>query len=399
MKKLIYLDYAATTPILPDVSKEMIRCLSIEGDFGNPASELHHYGWDAEQRIKISRKHVAELIHADPEDIIWTSGATESNNLALKGITDAYKNKNKNKHIITSQIEHKAILDTCKELENQGFQVTYLQPEAQTGLIHPEQVAQAIQPNTILISLMMVNNEIGTLTDVETIGALAQQHGILFHVDAAQAAGKTDIDVKRMHIDLLSLSAHKVYGPKGIGALYVRNAIQNQLKPQIHGGGHERGLRSGTLATQQIVGMGEAFRLAKQNFKIEQQRLRLLRNKLFEKLNQITPIILNGHNNQNVANYLNVSFTNPDASQSIEIIKKLAAISSSSACNSKNKAPSHVLLALGRSHQLATHSIRFSFGAYTAEQDIEQILSGLKTSLQTTSTDFFQPVLSFSPSA
>lgn len=301
MSRLIYLDYAATTPILPEISQAMIRCLSVEGDFGNPASQSHHYGWDAAKHIITSRQHVANLIHAKPQEIIWTSGATESNNLALKGTLDIYKHKNK--HIITSKIEHKAVLDTCAELESLGFQVTYLQPELVTGLIRPEQVEQAIQPNTVLISLMMVNNEIGTLTDIQAIGHIAHQHQILFHVDAAQAAGKTQIDVQAMQIDLLSLSAHKIYGPKGIGALYVRQDIQKQIKTQIHGGGHEQGLRSGTLATHQIVGMGEACRLAKINLAEEQQRIQKLRNKLLQGLQALTPVNLNGHATQHVANY------------------------------------------------------------------------------------------------
>lgn len=381
MSRLIYLDYAATTPILPEISQAMIRCLSVEGDFGNPASQSHHYGWDAAKHITISRQHVANLIHANPQEIIWTSGATESNNLALKGALDAYKYKNK--HIITSKIEHKAVLDTCAELESLGFQVTYLQPELGTGVIRPEQVEQAIQPNTVLISLMMVNNEIGTLTDIQAIGLLAHQHQILFHVDAAQAAGKTKIDVQAMQIDLLSLSAHKIYGPKGIGALYVRQDIQKHIKTQIHGGGHEQGLRSGTLATHQIVGMGEACRLAKLALGEEQQRIQHLRNKLLQGLQALTPVNLNGHATQHVANYLNVSFLGERANSIITTIKQVAAVSSGSACNSHHAAPSHVLNALGHNEEQAANTVRFSFGAYTTEEHIEILLNKLDRVLQT----------------
>ncbi|TCB80748.1 cysteine desulfurase family protein [Acinetobacter sp. ANC 4173] len=380
MSRLIYLDYAATTPILPEISQAMIRCLSVDGDFGNPASQSHHYGWDAAKHITTSRQHVANLIHANPQEIIWTSGATESNNLAIKGTLDAYKHKNK--HIITSKIEHKAVLDTCAELESLGFQVTYLQPELGTGVIHPEQVKQAIQPNTVLISLMMVNNEIGTLTDIQAIGLLAHQHQILFHVDAAQAAGKKVIDVQAMQIDLLSLSAHKIYGPKGIGALYVRQDIQKHIKTQIHGGGHEQGLRSGTLATHQIVGMGEACRLAKLALGDEQKRIQHLRNKLLQGLQALTPVNLNGHATQHVANYLNVSFLGERANSIIAAIKQVAAVSSGSACNSHHAAPSHVLSALGLSENLASNAVRFSFGAYTTQEHIEALLHELRTLVQ-----------------
>ncbi|WP_324095394.1 cysteine desulfurase family protein [Acinetobacter johnsonii] len=375
MSRLIYLDYAATTPILPEISQAMIRCLSVEGDFGNPASQSHHYGWDAAKHITTSRQHVANLIHANPQEIIWTSGATESNNLAIKGTLDIYKHKNK--HIITSKIEHKAVLDTCTELESLGFQVTYLQPELGTGVIHPEQVEQAIQSNTVLISLMMVNNEIGTLTDVQAIGHIAHQHQILFHVDAAQAAGKTQIDVQAMQIDLLSLSAHKIYGPKGIGALYVRQDIQKQIKTQIHGGGHEQGLRSGTLATHQIVGMGEACRLAKLVLVEEQQRIQHLRNKLLQGLQALAPVNLNGHATQHVANYLNMSFLGERANSIIAAIKQVAAVSSGSACNSHHAAPSHVLSALGLSENLVSNTVRLSFGRYTTQDHIEILLKHL----------------------
>lgn len=375
MSRLIYLDYAATTPILPEITQAMIRCLSVEGDFGNPASQSHHYGWDAAKHITTSRQHVANLIHAKPQEIIWTSGATESNNLAIKGTLDAYKHKNK--HIITSKIEHKAVLDTCAELESLGFQVTYLQPELGTGIIRPEQVEQAIQSNTVLISLMMVNNEIGTLTDIQAIGHIAHQHQILFHVDAAQAAGKKAIDVQAMRIDLLSLSAHKIYGPKGIGALYVRYEVQQQIKTQIHGGGHEQGLRSGTLATHQIVGMGEACRLAKLILVEEQQRIQHLRNQLLQGLQALTFVNLNGHATQHVANYLNVSFLGERANSIIAAIKQVAAVSSGSACNSHHSTQSHVLNALGLNEELAAHTVRFSFGAYSTEEHIEKLLNEL----------------------
>ncbi|MNY93390.1 Cysteine desulfurase [compost metagenome] len=375
MSRLIYLDYAATTPILPEISQAMIRCLSVDGDFGNPASQSHHYGWDAAKNITTSRKHVADLIHAKPQEIIWTSGATESNNLAIKGALDAYKYKNK--HIITSKIEHKAVLDTCAELESLGFQVTYLQPELGTGVIRPKQVKQAIQPNTVLISLMMVNNEIGTLTDIQAIGLLAHQHQILFHVDAAQAAGKKAIDVQAMQIDLLSLSAHKIYGPKGIGALYVRQDIQKHIKTQIHGGGHEQGLRSGTLATHQIVGMGEACRLAKLALRDEQKRIQHLRNKLLQGLQALTPVNLNGHATQHVANYLNVSFLGEQADAILFAIKQVAAVSSGSACNSHHATSSHVLNALGHNEKLAANTVRFSFGIYTTQEHLETLLNHL----------------------
>jgi cysteine desulfurase len=380
MSRLIYLDYAATTPILPEITQAIIRCLSVDGDFGNPASQSHHYGWDAAKHIITSRQHVADLIHANPQEIIWTSGATESNNLAIKGTLDRYKNQNK--HIITSKIEHKAVLDTCAELESLGFQVTYLQPELGTGVIRPEQVEQAIQPNTVLISLMMVNNEIGTLTDIQAIGHIAHQHQVLFHVDAAQAAGKTEIDVQAMHIDLLSLSAHKIYGPKGIGALYVRHEVQKQIKTQIHGGGHEQGLRSGTLATHQIVGMGEACRLAKINLYEEQQRIQKIRNKFLTRLEALTPIKLNGHPTEHVANYLNISFLGERADSILSAIKQVAAVSSGSACNSHHAAPSHVLNALGLTEELAANTVRFSFGMYTIEEHIITLLDKISLSLK-----------------
>jgi len=288
MKRPIYLDYAATTPVDPQVAERMMECLTFDGTFGNPASRSHAYGWQAEEKVEYAREQVANLIKADPREIVWTSGATESDNLALKGVAQFYASKGK--HIITSKIEHKAILDTCRELESEGFEITYLEPLPNTGLITPEMVEAAIRPDTILVSLMMVNNEIGSVTDVAAIGEITRAHKIFFHVDAAQAAGKVEIDLSTMKVDLMSFSAHKIYGPKGIGALYVRRTPRVRLKAQMHGGGHERGMRSGTLATHQIVGMGEAFELAGKNLASEQARIRVLRDKLWNGLQDLEQI-------------------------------------------------------------------------------------------------------------
>ena len=372
VNRLIYLDYAATTPVDPDVIAQMVQCLGMDGIFGNPASKSHYYGWHAGQLVDRARQQIADLIHAQAKEIIWTSGATESNNLALKGI--AQSDLSKGKHIITSQIEHKAILDTCHELEQQGFEVTYLQPEPETGIIHPEMVRDAIRSDTLLVSLMMVNNELGTITDIAAIGEITHAHGIYFHVDAAQAAGKIAIDVDTMHVDLMSFSGHKVYGPKGIGALYMRTRPDLKLKAQIHGGGHELGCRSGTLAPHQIVGMGAAFALAKQYLDAEQLRLSVLREKLLHGLEKLTSIHLNGHATQHVANYLNVSFSADNAARIIQSIKQVAAVSSGSACNSNLAGSSHVLASLGRSTTLAENTIRFSFGKCSTEAEIDMLL-------------------------
>ncbi|MCF9034625.1 cysteine desulfurase family protein [Acinetobacter nectaris] len=382
MKQQIYLDYAATTPVYPEIIKKMADCLSFDGLFGNPASNGHCFGTDARSQIEEARQYVADLIGAKADEIIWTSGATESNNLALKGIAERYAHRGK--HIITSQIEHKAILDSCTKLESLGFEVTYLQPEKETGLISPHSVQEALRPDTVLVSLMMVNNEIGTITDIAEIGKITKAKDIFFHVDAAQAAGKLPINVHELGIDLLSLSAHKVYGPKGIGALYVNHDNSFEIEPQIHGGGHEQGCRSGTLATHQIVGMGEAFRLAKENLVTEQARLKVLQEKLFNALNDLTDIVLNGDKTQRVANYLNVSFLNDDAFIIINAIKTLAAVSSGSACNSGHGGPSHVLVALGRDEQTARNAVRFSFGKYTTEKDIDTLIHHLKQEYQST---------------
>lgn len=377
MNDLIYLDYAATTPIDDLVIEEMARCMSFQNNFGNPASRSHRYGQNASFTVEKARQYVADSVGANPSEIIWTSGATESNNLALKGILHHYKSQGN--HIITSQIEHKAILDTCYELEKQGYEVTYLKPEPQTGLITPTMVKNALRPDTILVSLMMVNNEIGTLTDIHTIAEIVKANGSLFHVDAAQAAGKVPINLSQLPVDLMSFSAHKIYGPKGIGALYVRSNLQ--LMAQIHGGGHERGMRSGTLATHQIVGMGTAFILAKSKMESEQERLQLLRKKLWQGLKALTPVQLNGHPIYHVANYLNVSFLDNQADVVIAAIQSVAAVSSGSACNSHQLSPSHVLTALDIPINFANHAIRFSFGIHTTEQDIQRILDKVKNSV------------------
>lgn len=379
MKRPIYLDYAATTPVDPQVAERMMECLTFDGTFGNAASRSHAYGWQAEEKVEYAREQVANLIKADPREIVWTSGATESDNLALKGVAQFYASKGK--HIITSKIEHKAVLDPCRELEEQGFEITYLEPEPQTGLITPEMVKAALRSDTILVSLMMVNNEIGTVTDVAAIGELTRANKTFFHVDAAQAAGKVDIDLSTMKIDLMSFSAHKIYGPKGIGALYVRRSPRVRLKAQIHGGGHERGMRSGTLATHQIVGMGEAFEIAGKTMHAEQERLRKLRDKLWNGLQDLEQVFLNGHPTQNVANYLNVSFNFVEG-ESLMMSLKDAAVSSGSACTSATLEPSYVLRALGLSDELAHSSIRFSFGKYTTEEDIDHVLTITKAAVE-----------------
>ncbi len=379
MKRPIYLDYAATTPVDPQVAERMMECLTFDGTFGNAASRSHAYGWQAEEKVEYAREQVANLVKADPREIVWTSGATESDNLALKGVAHFYASKGK--HIITSKIEHKAILDTCRELESEGFEITYIEPQPQTGLITPEMVEAHIRPDTILVSLMMVNNEIGTVTDVAAIGEITRAKKVFFHVDAAQAAGKVDIDLSTMKVDLMSFSAHKIYGPKGIGALFVRRSPRVRLKAEIHGGGHERGMRSGTLATHQIVGMGEAFELAGKNLASEQARIRVLRDKLWNGLRDLEQVFLNGHETQNVANYLNVSFNFVEG-ESLMMALKDAAVSSGSACTSATLEPSYVLRALGLTDELAHSSIRFSFGKYTTEADIEQVLTVTKAAVE-----------------
>ncbi|MFK0089914.1 cysteine desulfurase family protein [Pseudomonas sp. NPDC090755] len=371
----LYFDYAATTPVDERVIQAMVQCLGASGNFGNPASGSHHYGQQARMAVEQARAQVAGLVGADVRQIIWTSGATESNNLALKGLARGRQGG----HIITSQIEHKAVLDTVSHLERDGFEVTRLAPDAQ-GLISAQALAAAFRPDTFLVSLMLVNNELGTVNDVATLGALVRRHGALLHVDAAQGAGKLGIDLGRWPVDLMSFSAHKVYGPKGIGALYVGDRARPQLQAQIHGGGHEGGLRSGTLATHQIVGMGAAFALAGELQGEEVQRIGQLHRLLLERLGDIPGLVLNGSASQRIEHTLSLTFSaeSPDlASLAADL-----AFSSTSACNSASSQPSHVLLALGLSAQAARQTIRLSLGRYTQVQDVEQAAGAIKAALQ-----------------
>jgi len=372
MKRPIYLDYSATTPVDPRVAEKMMACLTPEGNFGNPASRSHIYGWQAEEAVETARRQVADLVNADPREIVWTSGATESDNLAIKGAAHFYQGKGK--HIVTSKIEHKAVLDTCRQLEREGFEVTYLDPEQGSGLIRPEAVEAALRDDTILVSLMHVNNEIGTITDIAAIGEITRARGILFHVDAAQSTGKVDIDLENTKVDLMSFSAHKTYGPKGIGALYVRRKPRVRLEAQMHGGGHERGFRSGTLAPHQIVGMGEAFRIAKEEMHVETARLRTLRDKLWQGLEGLEQVFVNGDATVRVPHNLNVSFNYVEGESLIMALKDLA-VSSGSACTSASLEPSYVLRALGLNDEMAHSSIRFSIGRFTTEADIDHVIS------------------------
>jgi len=370
----IYFDYAATTPVDPRVVKVMIDCLTLEGNFGNPASRSHVFGWKAEEAIEQARQQVADLVKCDPREIVWTSGATESDNLAIKGVAHFYQSRGK--HIITSKIEHKAVLDSCRQLEREGFEVTYLEP-GNDGLIQPAAVAAAIRPDTILVSLMHVNNEIGVINDIKTIGAICREKKVLFHVDAAQSTGKVDIDVEAMNIDLMAFSAHKSYGPKGIGALYVRRKPRVRLEAQMHGGGHERGFRSGTLPTHQIVGMGEAFRIARLEMHEEAIRIKTLRDRLLNGLQDLEEVYVNGDLEHRIAGNLNVSFNFVEGESLIMALKELA-VSSGSACTSASLEPSYVLRALGLNDELAHSSLRFSIGRFTIEADIDYAIGRLR---------------------
>ena len=372
MKKPVYLDYSATTPVDPRVVDAMIPFL--REDFGNPASRSHAYGWKAEEAVEAARAHVADLVQCDPKEIIWTSGATESINLAVKGAAHFYKEKGK--HIITVRTEHKATLDTCRELEREGFEVTYLDVK-DNGLIDWDVLVAACRPDTILISVMYVNNEIGVIQDIPRIGEWCREKGIIFHVDSAQATGKVAINLQALKVDLMSFSAHKTYGPKGMGALFVRRKPRIRIEAQIHGGGHERGMRSGTLPTHQIVGMGEAFRLAKLEMAVENDRIRSLRDRLWKGLSEIEAVYLNGDLDHRVPHNLNVSFNFVEGESLLMGIKDVA-VSSGSACTSASLEPSYVLRALGRSDELAHSSIRFSVGRFTTEQDIDFTVALLK---------------------
>ncbi len=365
LKFPIYLDYSATTPVDPRVAAKLIPYLTER--FGNPASRSHAYGWEAEKAVEDAREQVAALVGADPKEIIWTSGATESNNLAIKGAAHFYAGKGK--HLITMKTEHKAVLDTCRELERHGFEVTYLDPEP-NGLLSIERFKQALRPDTIVVSVMSVNNEIGVVQPISEIGEICRDKGIIFHVDSAQATGKIGIDLGALKVDLMSFSAHKTYGPKGVGALYVRRKPRVRLEAQMHGGGHERGLRSGTLATHQIVGMGEAFRLAKAEMAIENDRIRFLRDKLYKGFADMEEVYVNGDLEQRVPHNLNVSFNFVEGESLIMAIKDVA-VSSGSACTSASLEPSYVLRALGRNDELAHSSIRFTLGRFTTEEEID----------------------------
>ncbi len=371
----IYMDYSATTPVDPRVAEKMIPYLT--GQFGNPASRSHSYGWDAEKAVEDARAEVARLVNADPRELIWTSGATEGNNLAIKGAAHFYKDKGK--HIITVKTEHKAVLDTVRELERGGFEATYLQP-AENGLVSLEQLAAAIRPDTILVSVMLVNNEIGVIQDIPGMAKLCREKGIIFHSDAAQATGKVLIDLEKWPVDLMTFTAHKTYGPKGIGALYVRRKPRVRLEAQMHGGGHERGLRSGTLATHQIVGMGEAFRIARLEMGSEIERVRMLRDRLWAGLKGIEEVYLNGDFEARVPHNLNVSFNFVEGESLIMAIKDIA-VSSGSACTSASLEPSYVLRALGRSDELAHSSIRFTIGRFTTEDDVDFAIALLKSKI------------------
>ena len=371
IKLPIYMDYASTTPVDPRVAKKISDHLTLDGNFGNPASRSHKFGWQAEEAVEEARSHVANLVNCDPREIVWTSGATEADNLAIKGIANFYQKNGK--HIITSKIEHKAVLDPCRQLERDGFEVTYLEPN-EGGLITAEAISNAIREDTILISIMHINNELGTINDLDSIGTLAREKGIFFHVDAAQSTGKVDIDLTALPVDLMSFSAHKTYGPKGIGALFVRRKPRVRIEAQIHGGGHERGMRSGTLATHQIVGMGEAFRIAKEEMSADTKRVAALHKRFFESVSNIEEVYVNGDPDNKVSNILNISFAYVEGESLIMALKDIA-VSSGSACTSASLEPSYVLRALGRKDELASSSIRFSFGRFTTDQEVDYTVS------------------------
>ena len=378
VKLPIYLDYSSTTPVDERVAEKMMQCLTPSGAFGNPASRSHAFGWRAEKMVERAREQVAELINADPREIVWTSGATESNNLAIKGAAHFYVKKGK--HIITVKTEHKAVLDTCRQLEKEGYEVSYLDPKPD-GLVDLDELAHAIRDDTILISVMHVNNEIGVIHDIHKIGELAREKGIIFHVDAAQSAGKVPTDLQSLQVDLMSFSAHKIYGPKGIGALYVRRKPRVRVESQMHGGGHERGMRSGTLCTHQIVGMGESFDIARQEMDDERDRILSLRQRLWDGLKTMDEVYCNGDIEHRVAGNLNVSFNFVEGESLIMALKNIA-VSSGSACTSASLEPSYVLRALGRNDELAHSSIRFTVGRYTTADEIDYTIELVRNSVE-----------------
>ncbi|MGL4186411.1 MAG: IscS subfamily cysteine desulfurase [Thiotrichaceae bacterium] len=377
-RKPIYFDYAATTPVDPRVAEKMMQYLTLDGVFGNPASRSHHFGWQADEAVETAREQVAALINADAKEIVWTSGATESDNLAIKGA--AHFNERRGKHIITCKTEHKAVLDTCRQLEREGFEVTYLDPEA-NGLIDLDKFKAALRPDTTVVSIMHVNNETGVIQDIATIGELCRANKTVFHVDAAQSAGKVPINTETLKVDLMSFSAHKIYGPKGIGALYVRRKPRVRIESQMHGGGHERGMRSGTLPTHQIVGMGEAFHLAKQEMACQNDRILMLRNHLWNGLQDIEEVYLNGDLEHRVAGILNVSFNFVEGESLMMSLKGLA-MSSGSACTSASLEPSYVLRALGRSDELAHSSLRLSMGRFTTLADVDYAIERIHVAVE-----------------
>lgn len=377
MKLPIYLDYSATCPVDPRVAEKMVQYMTMDGTFGNPASRSHRYGWQAEEAVDTAREQIAALLNADPREIVFTSGATESDNLAIKGVAHFYNKQGK--HIITSKTEHKAVLDTMRQLEREGFEVTYLDPES-NGLVDLAKLEAAMRDDTILVSIMHVNNEIGVVQDIAAIGELCRSRKVVFHVDAAQSAGKVAIDVQEMKVDLISLSAHKAYGPKGIGALYVRRKPRIRLEAQMHGGGHERGFRSGTLPTHQIVGMGEAFRIAKEELQQDYDHALKLRNRLLDGIKDMEAVTINGDLDQRVPHNLNVSFAFVEGESLLMALKDLAA-SSGSACTSASLEPSYVLRALGLNDELAHSSIRFSFGRFTTEAEIDYAIELIRVAV------------------
>ena len=377
VKTPIYLDYSATTPVDPRVAEKMCSYLTPQGLFGNPASRSHVFGWQADEAVEEARRNVAALVNADAREIIWTSGATESDNLAIKGAAHFYSKKGK--HIVTLKTEHKAVLDSCRQLEREGYEVTYLEPEA-SGLLDLGKFRQALRDDTILVTVMHVNNEIGVIQDIEAIGEICRERKIIFHVDAAQSPGKVTIDLQMLKVDLMSFSAHKIYGPKGIGALYVRRKPRVRLEAQMHGGGHERGLRSGTLATHQIVGMGEAFRLAGEEMDADNARIMALRNRLLDGFRDIEEVYINGDLDHRIAGNLNISFNYVEGESLIMALKDLA-VSSGSACTSASLEPSYVLRALGRNDELAHSSIRFTIGRFTTEEEIDYTIDLVKSKI------------------